>query len=148
MRLSRKQFMILTLAAIVTWMLWPRSLEGAFDATGPVSASVVIFDVVEGELDTQTEQYQLEADAPAGEKLEELLGEYSYHLSVESLIGKDSLEGFTVAIHLYNVKGEKLTLVDETGKLSINNMVYRLDYWGSDRSTALCEDVLKILREA
>ena len=42
----------------------------------------------------------------------------------------------------------KMGLVDETGKLSINNMVYRLDYWGSDRSTALCEDVLKILREA
>ena len=36
--------MILTLAAIVTWMLWPRSLEGAFDATDPVSASVVIFE--------------------------------------------------------------------------------------------------------
>ena len=56
-------------------------------------------------------------------------------------------EGATVTLHFNNGGGTLLSLTGNTTELFLNHRVYRLDYWGRDRGTELCEAVLNILRE-
>jgi len=142
-----RTFLIVLLVVLGAFMLWPRDLEEAFDAEERIAVSVTLFGITNGQLDNQTEQYELPADSEKGERIEELLTEHTYHLSLSSLTGDDTIENLTVAIHLSNGKGQRLTLTD-TGEINLNHRIYRLDYWGKDRGTELCEAILEILRGA
>ena len=141
-------FLIALLVVLGAFMLWPRDLGEAFDAEESIAVSVTIFDITNGQLDNKTEQYELPADSEAGKHIDALLSRHSYHLTLGSLMGDDSIEDLTMAIHLYNGKGELLTLTGGTSEINLNHRVYRLNYWGKDRGTELCEEILKILREA
>ena len=136
------------LAVLAVWMLWPRNLGEVFDATESLAVSVTIFDVTDGRVDNQTEEYRLPADAEKGERIGELLSRHSYHLTLGTLTGRDVIEGHTVTIHLYNGKGMPLTLTGGgKAELFLNHRVYRLGYWEKDRDMELCEELLAVLRE-
>lgn len=138
--------LIALLVLLGAFMLWPRDLDEAFDTEESIAVSVTIFGVTNGQLDNKTEQYELPADSEEGERIEELLSQHSYHLTLGSLMGKNTIEGPDVVIHLFNGKGELLTLAGGTAELNLNHRVYRLDYWGADRGTELCGEILAILR--
>lgn len=140
--------LIVLLVVLGAFMLWPRNLGGAFDTEESMAVSVTIFGITNGQLDNRTEQYELPAGSEQGERIGELLEKHTYHLTLGSLVGKNVIEGPDMVLHLYNGKGELLTLAGGTAELNLDHRVYRLDYWGTGRGTELCEEILEILREA
>ena len=140
--------LVALLVVLGAFMLCPRNLGEAFDTEESIAVSVTIFGVTNGQLDNKTEQYELPADSEKGEEIEELLAQHTYHLTLSSLTGDDSIEDLTVAIHLFNGKGEHLTLTDAGGQINLNHRIYRMDYWGKDRGAELCGEILEILRKA
>ena len=143
----RGKALLAALLVFVAVMLWPRSLERSFDAAESMAASATIFNITYGHPDSQTENFELEAGSAKGQRIGELLSEHRYHLTWGSLTGRDHVSNHTGSICLFNSSGEDLIWFGEVGELLLNGRVYRLDYWGSDRSTALCEDILAVLRE-
>ena len=138
--------MIALLVVLGAFMLWPRNLGEAFDAEKQFAVSITIFDVVNGRPDNRTEQYDLPAGTEAGARINELLSRHTYHLTLASLMGDDAINGPTITMHFVNSEGTFLTLTGGTTELFLNHRTYRLDYWGKDRGTELCEEILTILR--
>ena len=139
--------LIVLLVALGTFMLWPRELEEGFDTSESIAVSATIFGITNGKLNNRVEQFELPAGSEAGARIGELLSQHTYHLTLSTLTGDETIEGPTMVLHLFNGKGEHLTLTGGTGELNLNHRIYRLDYWGADRGTELCEAVLAILRE-
>ena len=135
------------LAVLTVWMLWPRNLGEAFDTEESIAVSAIIFGITDGRVDNKTEEYQLPAGSEKGERIGELLAQHTYHLTLGTLTGRDVIEGATVTLHFNNGAGTLLSLTGNTAELFLNHRVYRLDYWGRDRGTELCEAALNILRE-
>lgn len=138
---------VLAAVAFAAWMLWPRPLGEAFDTSEHTASSVTVFGITDGNPDNQVEEYEMEAGSDKGRRIGELLARHTYHWTLGSLTGDDTIEDLTMAIHLFNGKGQQLTLAGGTAELNLNHRIYRLDYWGADRGTKLCEEVLAILRE-
>ena len=147
MKKSWKIVLAAVLAVLAAWMLWPRNLGEAFDAEESIAVSAIIFGVTDGRVDNETEEYQLPAGSEKGERIGELLSQHTYHLTLGTLTGRDVIEGTTVTLHFNNGVGTLLSLTGNTAELFLNHRVYRLDYWGRDRGTELCQAVLNILRE-
>ena len=143
-----RTFLIVLLVVLGAFMLWPRDLEEAFDTEKQFAVSATIFDVVNGRPDNQNEQYELPTDSEKGERIGELLEKHTYHLTLGSLLGKNVIDGPTMTLHFINSEGTILSLAGGTAELFLNHRTYRLDYWGKDRGTELCEAILEILREA
>lgn len=135
------------LAVLAVWMLWPRNLGEAFDTEESIAVSAIIFGITDGRVDNKTEEYQLPAGSEKGERIGELLAQHTYHLTLGSLMGENVIENHTMVLHFNNGEGTMLSLTGNTTELFLNHRVYRLDYWGRDRGTELCEAVLNILRE-
>lgn len=140
-------FLIVLLVLLGAVMLWPRDLGEAFDTEKNMAVSVTIFGVTNGQLDSRTEQYELPDGSEQGGRIGELLAEHTYHLTLGSLMGRDVIDGPTMTLHFINGEGTLLSLTGGTAELFLNHRVYRLDYWGADRGTELCEEILAILRE-
>lgn len=140
--------LIALLAVLAAVMLWPRSLGEAFDAEKQVAVSVTVFGFTNGRPDNQNEQYDLPAGSEAGNRINELLSQHTYHLTLGSLLGDSIIDGPDMTMHFVNSDGVFLTLAGGTAELFLNHRVYRLDYWGKDRGTELCAEILTILREA
>lgn len=140
-------FLIVLLVLLGAVMLWPRDLGEAFDTEKNMAVSVTIFGVTNGHPDNRTEQYELPDGSEQGRRIGELLAEHTYHLTLGSLMGRDVIDGPTMTLHFINGEGTLLSLTGGTAELFLNHRVYRLDYWGADRGTELCEEILAILRE-
>lgn len=139
--------LVALLVVLGAFMLWPRNLGEAFDAEKQFAVSITIFDVVNGRPDNHTEQYDLPAGTEAGARINDLLSRHTYHLTLSSLMGDSVIDGANITMHFVNSDGVFLTLTGGTTELFLNQRTYRLDYWGRDRGTELCEAVLAILRE-
>lgn len=140
-------FLIVLLVLLEAVMLWPRDLGEAFDTEKNMAVSVTIFGVTNGQPDNRTEQYELPDGSEQGRRIGELLAEHSYHLTLGGLMGRDVIDGPAMTLHFINGEGTLLSLTGGTAELFLNHRVYRLDYWGADRGTELCEEILAILRE-
>ena len=138
--------LIALLVVLGVFMLWPRNLGEAFDAEKQFVVSVTVFGVTDGRPDNQNEQYDLPAGTEAGAKINDLLARHTYHLTLGTLMGDSVIEGPHITMHFVNSDGVFLTLTGGAGELFLNHRVYRLDYWGKDRGTELCEEILTILR--
>jgi len=139
-------FLIALLVVLGAFMLWPRDLGEAFDTEESIAVSVTIFGVTNGQPDNRTEQYELPAGSEKGKHIGKLLSQHTYHLTLGGLMGKDVINGPTMTLHFINGEGTLLSLTGGTAELFLNHRVYRLDYWGKDRGTELCEQILGILR--
>ena len=147
MKKAWKIGLIAVLAALAAWMLWPRNLGEAFDTEESIAVSATIFGITDGRIDNQTEEYTLPADSEKGARIGELLSQHSYHLTPGTLIGQNVIEDHTMILHFNNSEGTMLSLTGGTTKLFLGHRVYRLDYFGAERGTQLCEELLSILRE-
>jgi len=147
MKKLRKIVLAAVLAVLAVWMLWPRNLGDAFDTEESIAVSVIIFGITDGRVDNETEEYRLPAGSEKGERIGELLSQHTYHLTLGSLVGENVIENHTMVLHFNNGKGTMLSLTGNSTELFLNHRVYRLDYWGRDRGTELCEAVVDILRE-
>lgn len=139
--------LIVLLVVLAAVMLWPRNLGEAFDAEKQFVVSVTIFDVADGRPDNQNEQYDLPAGTEAGAQINDLLAQHTYHLTLGSLLGDSVIESPDITMHFANSDGTFLTLAGGAGEMFLNHRVYRLDYWGADRGTELCNAILDVLRE-
>ena len=146
----RRTILILVLAAaaaFAAWMLWPRSLAGAFDAQGGLSVTVITSGVEVVDMNSQPyqdmENYTVEASSPEAEALGEILQGYSYRLCWESLTGKSLIEDIgNVSVKLYGPERD-LSVFSGTGKIRLND---RTVYLTGGRSAALCEALTALLR--
>ena len=147
MKRVRRGIPVALLVLLSAFMLWPRDLGAAFDAEKQFAASVTVFGVTNGRPDNRNEQYDLPAGTEAGRRINDLLAQHTYHLTLESLMGDSVIDGPTLTLHFVNSDGVFLTLTGGTTELFLNHRTYRLDYWGKERGTELCEEILAILRE-
>ena len=139
----RRKIPVLVLAAVVlftVWMLWPRSLAGAFDARGDLSVSVITSGVEVVDMTSKpwqdVETYTVEAGSPEAAAVEKSLQEYSYRLCWDSLTGKSLIEDIgAVSVKLYGPEGD-LSVFSGTGKIRLNGRTVRLT---GGRSADLCE---------
>jgi len=139
--------LVVLLVVLGAFMLWPRDLGEAFDAEKQFAVSVTIFGVTDGRPDNQNEQYDLPAGTEAGARINDLLAQHTYHLTLGSLMGDSVIESPDITMHFVNSDGAFLTLTGGTGEMFLNHRVYRLDYWGADRGTQLCNEILGVLWE-
>ena len=145
-----KKWKVAVAAALVllaAWMLYPRNLGAAFDAEQSTAVSVTVFGITDGQIDNKTEEYRLPAGSEKGARINELLSQHSYHLTVGTLMGQNVIEDHTMILHFNNREPAYLSLTGGTTKLFLNHRVCRLDYFGQERGTELCEEILNILRE-
>jgi len=133
------------LVAAAAWMLWPRPLEEAFDATEQFSVTGIMFDVENGQLKSESFRYEVEAGSAQGREIEAVLEKYSYHACIDTLVGVDSIWGPVVTMNFHNTREEYMTLTVGTRRLHCNGRVYRLGYGEIDRGRALCDELLAIL---
>ena len=133
--------------AFAAWMLWPRSLEGAFDAQGGLSVTVITSGVEVVDMNSRpyqnVENYTVEASSPEAEAIGEILEGYSYRLCWESLTGKSLIGNIgNVSVHLYGPEGD-FSVFSGTGKVRLNGQTV---YLTGGRSSALCEVLTALLR--
>ena len=136
-------------AAFSAWMLWPRSLAGAFDAQGGLSVTVITSGVEVADMNSRpyqnAEDYTVGALSPESEAIGELLEEYSYRLCWESLTEKSLIENIgNVSVQLYGPEGD-FSVFSGTGKVRLNGRTF---YLTGGRSAALCEALTALLRGA
>lgn len=147
----RRKIPVLVLAAVVAfaaWMLWPRSLAGAFDARGYLSASIITSGVEVEDMTSKpwqdVETYTVEAGSPEAAAVEKSLQGYSYRLCWDSLTGKSLIEDIgAVSVKLYGPEGD-LSVFSGTGKIRLNGRTVRLT---GGRSADLCEKLCAVLQE-
>ena len=83
------------IAAFAAWMLWPRSLAGAFDFDQPFTLTVTDLELQEDGRWTSGEPVSaaVEPETPAAEAVRAALEEESYHLCLSTLTGDPLIDG-------------------------------------------------------
>lgn len=147
----RRKIPVLLLAAVVAfaaWILWPRSLAGAFAARGGLSASVITSGLEVVDMTSKpwqdVETYTVAAGSPEAAAIEKSLEGYSYRLCWDSLTGKSLIEDIgAVSVKLYGPEGD-LSVFSGTGKIRLNGRTVRLT---GGRPADLCEKLRAVLQE-
>ncbi len=149
---SVKRVVLVLLAAAVlafaAWMLWPRSLGGAFAFDQPFTLTVTELEMQEDGSWTVKEPVSsvLEPGTPAAETVREALEGYSYHLCLSSLAGDRLVPIGEQSVFLDSVSDGKK---DHLGLIAGSNRLGCGDRGGQGYfrdSTVLCEQLSAILR--
>lgn len=150
-RSVRRIVLVLLAAAIlifVAWMLWPRSLAGAFAFDQPFTLTVTELETQEDGSWTVKEPVSsvLEPGTPAAEAVRETLEGYSYHLCLASLTGDRLVPIGEQSVFLDSVsdgKKDHLGLIAGSNRLGCGDRVVQ-GYFRD--STVLCQKLSAILR--
>lgn len=137
------------IAAFAAWMLWPRSLAGAFDFDQPFTLTVTELELQEDGRWTSGEPVSaaVEPGTPAAEAVRAALEEESYHLCLSTLTGDPLIDGTgDQIVSLYGSAGQEknhLTLYAGNSRLNAGGRVVR-GYFRD--GAALCGELAAILR--
>ena len=134
------------------FLLWPLSIVGRLPVAG---GAAVIWNEVKWPNGDDTDvtmapvSYSLAAASQEALALEGILREYSCHRSLKTLWGDGSLSGNEGDgwLTIYADGGARYLISGGAGEIILNGRVYRVDYFGNQRSREMIAQIRRLLAD-
>lgn len=150
-RFLKTAFALMAAAALlgfVCYMLWPHS----FAALQPDCDSITVFRIDTADDLSQTiRQETYCAGSAEFKQVMEILSRYSYRRSFRTLAGANCMEdnhaGYWLRVYLDHGDDREDFICGGTGEVSIDDLVWRIGYWGDRASLAMMQELSDILEQ-